>query len=517
MQKDESDRRLYCIYLRKSRKDLDAERNGADTLARHEKMLTTYAEQNQIKIGKTYREVVSGDTIAARPQMQQLLQDVEAGMWKGVLVVEVERLARGDTIDQGIIAQVFKFSETLIVTPLKTYDPCNEFDEEFFEYGLFQSRREYKAITRRQQRGAMQSVKEGKWPYNKAPFGYERYKLSDQKGWSLKIVPEEAEIVRLIYHLYSDNHMGYSAIADHLNRIEALSPGPRWTYSTVKDILTNVVYIGKVKRGERATSKRTAGGSLQVSRPRNKDYTIYDGLHEAIIDEKTFYNVQEIFKSHPSKPVGSALEIRNPLAGLVYCKMCGHKMIRRPQDRCKTVIMCPTKGCQNISCYETVLEQMTLETLRDYLHALEVEDNNSEKDATLIGVLEHTLAGIDKEVATLNTQLENAYDLVEQGVYTPELFLKRNAAINQKIEEQYKRKQNILKQIEKEKRILNKRTILIPKIKSALEVYDTLEPPEKNALLTDIIESIDYIKTERSPRKGPYDNFQIDLHPRIPV
>ena len=160
------DNRLYAMYLRKSRKDMDAERNGVDTLARHEQMLQTFANQSKFQIGKIYREVVSGDTIAARPEMQQLLHDVENELWKGVLVVDVERLARGDSIDQGFIAQVFKYSETLIITPVKAYDPNNEYDEEFFEYGLFQARREYKAITRRQQRGRIQSLKEGKWPYN---------------------------------------------------------------------------------------------------------------------------------------------------------------------------------------------------------------------------------------------------------------------------------------------------------------------------------------------------------------
>lgn len=508
---------LFCIYLRKSRKDLDAERSGIDTLARHEQMLSAYAKQSGIKIGKIYREIVSGDTIAARPEMQQLLQDVEAGMWKGVLVVEVERLARGDTIDQGIIAQVFKFSETLIVTPLKTYDPNNEFDEEFFEYGLFQSRREYKAITRRQQRGVLQSVSEGKWPYNKAPFGYERYKLPDQKGWSLKIVPEEAEIVRLIYHLYGDEHIGYSTIADRLNSMHAPAPTEHWSYSTVKDILTNVVYIGKVKRGERATSKKTSGGSLQVSRPRNKDYAIYDGLHEAIVDDKIFSRVQEIFKSHPSKPVAGALKIQNPLAGLVYCKMCGHKMIRRPQNRCKTMIICPTKGCKNISSYETVLETAVIEVLHDYLESLRIEGSDYQPDTGSINVLKDALSKIDKEVDTLNTQLDNAYDLVEQGVYSPELFLKRSNTINAKIEKQNAKKEDIRKQIQKEECLLNKKNLLIPKIENVLDIYDSLDPEQKNALLTDIIERIDYLKTERSPKNGPYDNFEIDLHPRIPV
>ena len=48
---------------------------------------------------------MSGETIAARPVMQQLLREVEQNLWDGVLVMEVERLARGDTIDQGSCAE----------------------------------------------------------------------------------------------------------------------------------------------------------------------------------------------------------------------------------------------------------------------------------------------------------------------------------------------------------------------------------------------------------------------------
>lgn len=159
----------YAIYLRKSRVDLEAEAAGSgDTLARHRNTLLELAAARQLSVSKIYEEVVSGDTIAARPQMQQLLSDVEAGRWEGVLVMEVERLARGDTIDQGLVAQAFKFSDTRIITPVKSYDPNNEFDEEYFEFGLFMSRREYKVINRRLQRGRLASVKEGKWVSNRA-------------------------------------------------------------------------------------------------------------------------------------------------------------------------------------------------------------------------------------------------------------------------------------------------------------------------------------------------------------
>ena len=131
----------YCMYLRKSRKDIEAEKHGeGETLKRHFEMLMSLANRLKIIIREDaiYKEIVSGDTIASRPVMQQLLADIETGKWDGVLVVEVERLARGDTIDQGIVAQTFKYSNTKIITPMKIYNPNDEGDEEYFEFGLWQ-------------------------------------------------------------------------------------------------------------------------------------------------------------------------------------------------------------------------------------------------------------------------------------------------------------------------------------------------------------------------------------------
>ena len=83
----------YCVYLRKSRADLEAEARGeGETLKRHEQALLELAKRQKINVTEIYREIVSGETIASRPVMQQLLTDVERGMWEGVLVMEVERL-----------------------------------------------------------------------------------------------------------------------------------------------------------------------------------------------------------------------------------------------------------------------------------------------------------------------------------------------------------------------------------------------------------------------------------------
>ena len=87
----------YFMYLRKSRKDEEAEAHGeGETLARHEHILTKLYKKmsissNQIDI---FREIVSGETISARPVIQQVLDLVNSGVYSGGFVYEIERLAR---------------------------------------------------------------------------------------------------------------------------------------------------------------------------------------------------------------------------------------------------------------------------------------------------------------------------------------------------------------------------------------------------------------------------------------
>ena len=175
----------YAMYLRKSRKDLELEeQEEGETLSRHLKILEDLCKKLKIVVADEdiYKEVVSGETISDRPEIQKMLSKVNIGYYKGVLVVEIERLARGDSIDQGTILRSFKLSDTKIITPIKTYNFKDEVDEEYLEFGLFMSRREYKVITKRLQRGRLLSAKEGKFVGSRAPFGYEKVKLKGQKG-----------------------------------------------------------------------------------------------------------------------------------------------------------------------------------------------------------------------------------------------------------------------------------------------------------------------------------------------
>lgn len=158
--------------------------------------------------------------------MQNLLSAVRTGIYAGVIVMEVERLARGNTKDQGIVAEAFALTGTKIITPGKIYDPTNEYDMEYFEFGLFMARREYKTIVRRMQAGRAASAREGLFPGGTAPFGYRKVKLQGRKGFTLEHDEREAPIVRLIGDLYAYDmkdgsgrtvSMGGTRIARYLN------------------------------------------------------------------------------------------------------------------------------------------------------------------------------------------------------------------------------------------------------------------------------------------------------------
>ena len=162
---------LYALYLRKSRSD-DPEKSVEETLRRHREILDKYAIENgiDVKPEDIYEEVVSGESLYSRPEMLRLLESVESGAYEGVLCMDIDRLGRGKTSDQGIILETFKYSNTKIITPNRQYDLNDEFDEDYAEFEGFMAHRELKMIKRRMQRGIQKTIEEGGYLAN-APYG----------------------------------------------------------------------------------------------------------------------------------------------------------------------------------------------------------------------------------------------------------------------------------------------------------------------------------------------------------
>ena len=524
----------YCMYLRKSRMDMEAEARGeGETLARHRRALLDHAKRLSISIDRIYEEIVSGDTIAARPVMLELLEDVQNNKWSGVFVMEIERLARGDTMDQGYVAQAFKWSNTLIIIPMKTYNPSNEFDEEYFEFGLFMSRREYKTINRRLQRGRETSAREGKFVGSIAPYGYERIKIECDKGYTLKIIPEHARIVRLIFNWYTNGYenekgelerVGFQKIAHKLNEL-GIPPHRKdyWMKETIKDIITNPTYAGKIRWGYRKTNKRMVDGKTVKSRPYNlnDDCIIVKGLHEGIVSEETFDLAQKILAEHPAPPVGYRSEVKSPLASIIICAKCGRRMVYRaaPSSNKKPYLVCHARACPNVSSPYALVEQRVLNSLRDLLADYESEQRTKDAKDTSTAFEEKKLylAKLQSDIGKLTKQLTKAQELLEQDIYSVEEYKERSQAIKEKIADATAKEAAVQSEIDLAKDLVYKKATIIPKIKHLLQVYETLPSAKaKNDALKELIDKAVYNKEVHGAYRGfSADDFELVLYPKL--
>lgn len=517
----------YCMYLRKSRMDREAELRGeGETLSRHKHILSECAEKFGVKISHIYSELVSGDTIADRPEMQKLISDVEQGMWDGVFVVEVERLARGNTRDQGVVADTFKYSDTYIITPFKIYDPNDESDEEYFEFGLFMSRREYKTITRRLVRGRIAATKEGKFVVGVAPYGYRKVKIPRDKGYTLEIVPEEADIVRQIYDWYcygecladgSMKRLGLQAIVNRLNKM-GVKPvyKDHWTRSTIADMLKNPEYAGYVTFGRKICRKvPSSNGTTKMKYSSPPDYTFAKGLHEPIISEETYQRCKEIRalnrKSTTPKPEG----LQNPLSGLVYCKKCG-ALMTRINSRTKPILYCPNRNCPTVSSSIELVEKQVLSFLRSWMESYDLTSEEAPIDNE-INSLHKLAAKQENDLSSTQRQLDKTYDLFEQGIYELEEFKARRTTLQNKMDTISSSIQNTKADIIDLQRVKKERESFVPTIASLLDMYDTNTNEENNEILRSLLSKIYYTKDVRC-KKGEADiaSFSLEFFPKLP-
>jgi len=510
---------LYCIYLRKSRADLELEAKGElETLARHRRTLLDCAKKQGLAIGAVYEEIVSGENIQDRPVVQRLLNEVEQGAWDGVLVMEVERLARGDTIDQGIVARAFQLGKSKIVTPLKTYDPNNEFDEEYFEFGLFMSRREYKTINRRIQRGRIASAKEGKFLGADPPYGYEKVRIEGDKGYTLRPNEDEASTVRYIFERYNAG-AGMQTIAGELDKM-GIIPRHRdtWSTSTISDILQNPVYIGKLRWSFRVEQKFVQDGKVSKRRVVNKDPIYVDGLHPAIISEEAFNLAAEKRRLNTRKTTKRSLTLQNPVSGLIYCADCGQLMTRLgPNARVRyDTLRCPNRYCTNVSAPIDLIEAKLLNIISTWLLEMQLklpeEKGRQGKAETLL----RAASSLQKELEKLRAQLAKTYDLLEQGVYTVDVFTARNKELSEKIAMSEIQAEELKKQLA-EKSSGEHFAEQLPELINALRAYSgATTAEEKNQLLKQILHRVEYRKTEPN-RRGQRDNanFELHIYPKI--
>ena len=497
----------FLVYLRKSRSD-DPLLSVEEVLSKHEAILDEWCERNlgaKVPEENKYREVVSGETIADRPEIQSILKRMESPKVKGIIIVEVQRLSRGDLEDAGRIIKLFRFTNTLAVTPQKTYDLRDEYDRDAFERELKRGNEFLEYTKKIMNRGKLLSVSQGNYIGSRAPYGYDRVWVMDgkRKCPTLAINEEEANIVRMIFDMYVNQDMGRRAICNHLDSLGVKPPkGKFWAPPALKDLLENVHYLGKVKWNWRKTVTIVEDGQIIKTSPKSKigEYLIYDGKHEAIISEQLFNAaLEKQGKNHRAKPT---TKVRNPFASILFCK-CGYSMVLRPHRKnprlmCTNQIHCKTGSCT----YDELMDDV-VGILKQCIADFEIRVKNDNGDSMKLH--EKLLKSLEKKMQELE-----AKELAQwEAQAHPDPSLRMPPDIFKMLNEK------ILKEKDEVKEAMCNARKSMPdpidykeKVFRFKEALNTLLDPDadpilKNKLLKDCIERIDYNRAKPERIKNP--------------
>lgn len=497
-------------YLRKSQSD-DPLLTVEEVLAKHETILDEWDERHlgaKIPEKNRFREVVSGETIKERPEINKVLRLIESPKYKAVKVVEPQRLTRGDLEDIGRLMKLLKLTDTYVITPERMYNLRDEYDWNAFEAELKRGNDYLKYTKKILNRGRLLSVSQGNYIASIPPYGYNKVWVKDGKKEcpTLEENKEQADIVRLIFDLYVNKDMGRTNIAHYLDNMGVKPPkGQYWSPAAMKDMLENVHYIGKVKWNWRKTVTIVEDGEIRKTNPKSKigEYLIYEGRHTGIISEELFNAAQEKKgRNHRAKPT---TKVRNPLAGLLYCQ-CGRAMTLRTyktkddEEKSPARLLCDDQvHCGSGSCiYEEMIDRVC-EILENCIEDFEIrlsndEGNSAKLHAKLIKTLEQKMKDLQaKELS----QWEKQSDPDPAQRMPPEIFKQLNEKL---LKEKDEVQQALCKAYESTPEPVNYEEKLY-KFKNALE---TLKNPEidaqtKNRLLKACIERIEY-KREKPER-----------------
>ena len=395
-------------YKRKSRTD-DPMLSTEEVLAKHESILNEWIDRNleaPIPPENCFSEVVSGETIASRPEFKKLLKRIESPKIKAVLIVECARLGRPDLEEIGKISKLFRYTNTIIITPQRMFDLRDEWDREAFEREMMRGN-EYLEYTKKiLTRGKELSLRQGYYINAVVPYGYEREWVYEgkRKRPTLAIVEEEAKIVRMIFEWYADEQLGTMKICHRLNAM-GIPPrkGEIWKKSTISRMIKNEHYIGKIVLKKHIKVNSVQDQEIVTHLMFNEEFETVDGKHPAIIDEDLFNRANN--KIHKFVSVKPNETLQNPLASIFKCE-CGRAM-KRNKNRNTFRYLCDEQTlCGNASVLEKDLIPAIITYLKKSLKDLTAnvtndDDTKKEKHNKYVSLLESRYVEIEKKEISL--------------------------------------------------------------------------------------------------------------------
>ena len=493
-------------YDRKSRFD-DPYLSVDEILEKHDRMIREYAERHlggPIPAENKYKEVGSGESLDDRPEILKLLKAIENPKIRAIIVVDVQRLSRGDLEDAGRLIKLLRYTETFVITPYKIYDLNDDFDRDAFERELKRGSEYLDYFKKISLRGKLDSVREGNYIASRPPYGFNR--IIKENGnkicHTLEERKDQADIVRLVFKWYCEDNIGTTAIARRLETMNIPNKvgGEKWHNYSIVSMLENVHYIGCVRWNWRKTIKIIKDQELKKLRPRAKvgEFLVFNGKHDPIISEELFNKAQEVKKRRATAATNTTLQ--NPLSGLMFCKRCGSKIgyntytrhgveYAKPKVKCSNQVRCKSGSADHAEVMSRVCD-----ALRDCIADFEVMVDNKQDDS--VELHKNIIQDLEKRLK----ELEVTEKLQWEAKHHPDpdermpshIFKELNAKV-------LKEKEEIQEALCTAQESIPESVNYRDQIVKFTETIDALENPklsaiEKNKHLSEIIERIEYFR-----------------------
>lgn len=452
------------------------------------KLLKDYAKSNGYVVSKIFYEVgISGRKADKRPEFQKMIGLAKASDHPAdaILVWKYSRFARNQ--EESIVyksllkkkhnVDVISVSEPLVDGPFGSLiERIIEWMDEYYSVRL--SGEVTRGMKEKAERGGYQA---------RPPLGY---KIVTHKEPPV-IVPEEAEIVKLIFEKYANENLGIFEIARLLNMHNfKTSHGKEFERRSIEYILQNPTYCGMIRWN------RTINESNEI-RPES-EWIVTDGEHPAIISKELFDKAQERYKREyrprGARPVST---YKHWLSGVVKCPACGRTMTAntiRNNTRVYSHFRCYgyTKGkCMaNNSISSIKLEPAVLESIKTVLDNGKITyrkiEAKTDDTVDLKTILEDQIKKIDVKLQRIKKAYMNGIDTMEE-------YKENKQAVQE--EKQHLEKQ--LSEIKEEKsNSKDDDEDMLLRVKNVYDILssDSVDATTKNDVLRSVVEKIIYEK-----------------------
>ncbi|MDB2059499.1 recombinase family protein [Clostridium perfringens] len=460
--KVEKRRKLIAIYCRVSTEEQSE--NGY-SIDEQERLLEEWCKKMGYVIYKCYSDRgISGKNIKDRPALKELLSDAKAGKFDMVISWKINRVSRKLEDVLKIVNLLEKNNITFksYSEPFETDTPAGRMQ---FQMMALIGEFERGTIAQNVKMGMIAKAKSGNWCGGRV-LGYDLVPNNspeeEKKGKNkLEINEKEAEIVRFIFNEYSKGK-GYKAITNKMNKLGyKTKKGNNFSVGSIRDILTNPVYIGEIRYNVRQNWSEKRRRNINPNPIRVK------GKHEAIIDRELWDKVQLILESKKGKP-SRIYDGEYPLTGILRCPKCGAGMVisrttntladgtkKRIAYYCcgnwknKGTSVCNSNTIRVDKANEHVFKKIEELVSNEAMIKAVVKNINKERKDK-VKPAKRLLGDIDKELEKLDKRKRKIFEAYEDDILTKDEFQTRKNELNEKIRILEEEKKPLLNTISEE-------------------------------------------------------------------